>query len=316
MLSLEERELTRQFRDLGARIVVPVMPRRRTGTPIPVLAILAALLVVLVVVITVTRSDDRSNTASPTSPSPTATPSASSGAIATATPSHRATPFGQLPPRIVPSGATTFTVSGVIRQIGPDGLLHPVDGARIDVFVSLPDGAGYHWMSDVTDPTGRFELWGIPAGALATLYAGTADPVSHISSSLQPCAHQPRVTEDMSVDIEIVPMSAGPAAATAAAYRGAQSPTRASMGPVIGGQAFERDADGARVGVPNAMVSVGGDMEPLVATTLTDADGRYVICGVSSLQHEFFASRAGFSVVKPIPGFDSNERWVDFEMSR
>ena len=314
MLSLEERELARQFRELGARIVVPAVPRRRSGASIPVLAVLATLLVILVVVITVTRADDRSNTASPTTASPTASPRASSGAIATATPSHRATPFGQLPPRIVPSGGTTFTVSGVIQQTGPDGLLHPVNGARIDVFVNLTDGAGYHWMSDVTDATGRFELWGIPAGALATLYAATADPVTHAANSLQPCAHQVRVTEDVSVDVEIVPMSEGPAAATAAAYRGAQSPVRASMGPVMGGQAFERDADGTRVGVPNAMVSIGGDIEPLLATTLTNADGRYVICGVPTLQHDFSASKPGFSVVKPIPGFDENEKWVDFEM--
>lgn len=317
MLSFEERELARQFRDLGARIGVPDRPRRRMGVRVPVIAIAAALLVLLVVVITVARSDDTSKTTSPTSPSPPATPSAtpSSGVIASATPSHRATPYTQVPPELQPSPGANYTIAGTVVQLGADGNEHPVSGARVDVFVNV-DRGGYHWMTDVTDATGRYELWGIPARVIATVYASTYDSATRTNNSLQPCAHQIRMTEDVALDIDIVPISAGGEAATAAAYRVAARSLRVGGAPLLGGVVFERASDGTRIGVPNARVTIGGDMEPVIATTLTDAQGRYVVCDLPSLQHEFFAEAQGFRVGRPIPWNDGMQNLVDFEMSR
>lgn len=305
MLSFEERDLARRMRELGARIVVPETPRRRSASVVPLLAAIAALVVVLIVLVAIVRSDDTFNTASPSSPSPRPSPSVSpsSGVIATPTPSHRATPYGGLPPQLLPSPGPTYTISGTITQLGPDGQQHPVPGARIDVWVGL-DGRGYHWMGDRTDIDGRYELWGIPRGSRATLYASS-------DGSLQPCAHQIAMFDDESEDIEIVP-SGGAAAAGAAVGRGA----RLRPSAVIYGQVFERGPDGARVAVSNAMIWVGGDTEPVTATTIADSNGNYVICGIADLRHEFIATAPGFSGSKPIVSADANGVEIDFEMIR
>lgn len=315
MLSFEERELARRFHELGARIVVPEAPRRRPASIAPLVAAIAALVVIVIVLVAIIRPDDTSNTASPTSPSPRPSPtaSASSSVIASSTPLHRATPYGQLPPQILPSpGTTAYTITGMITQLGPDGQQHPINGARIDVFVTSPNGSGYHWMSDETGATGVYQLWGIPRGSTATLYAVTTDPVTHAGTSLQPCAYQFGMFDDEYVDIEIVPMSAGGAAATAAARRGA----RLHPNDQISGQVFERQSDGTRSAVPNAMVWVGGDMEPVTATTITDTDGNYLICGIKNVRHEFTATASGFTGSKALVTSDANGITIDFEMSR
>ena len=275
MLSFEERELARQFRELAARIVVPDVPRARVGTRVPVVAIVATLIVLLVIVITVTQADERSNTASPTSPSPSATPSPTAGVLATATPSHRATPYAGLPSStFLATPGVTYTITGIITELGPRGQT-PVAGARIDVFLYASSRGG-HWMSDVTEADGRYELWGIPVNATAVLYVSKGDGLVY----LQPCVHQISVTRDVSHDVEIVPRSAGAEAAIAAARRG--------TGSFITGVVFERQADGTRVPSPNAVVAVGGDMDPLSATTIAGADGSYLLCGVPRGRIEFW----------------------------
>ena len=310
MLSFEERELARQFHELGTRIFVPPTPRRTTQR-LSVFA-LCAVLVVIAIAVLVVIAGDGSNSAKPSSPTPARQPSSSAGVTASATPSHRATPFGQIPPQILSSASTTYTVTGTITELGPDGQQHPVDGAHIDVFVNTSNGTGYHWMTDVTDATGRYELWGIPPLAKITLFAYELN-ATHTVTTLQPCAHQEQVLADDSLDIEIVLQSAGAAAAAAVAARGLPT-SRAN--PEISGQAFERTPDGTRVAVPGAMVYVGGDMEPITATTITDNNGNYAICGIRDVRHEFSASAPGFSAAKPITSADVNGIIVDFELSR
>ena len=312
MLSFEERELARQFRELGARIVVPRAAPQRGRAGIPLLALLVALAAIAIVVAIVARGDDSWNTASPPSPreSRPASPSGTAGVVASPTPSHRATPYGGLPSQILPPPGTTHSVTGTITELGADGLQHPVTGARIDVWVDLPSGTGYHWMSDVTDASGRYELWGIPAGATATLYAGTA-------ATLQPCAHQTRMDGDASLDIEVVPVAGGSAAVRAAVGRWYDAQRLGRVPLIISGQAFERAADGGRIPVPDARVWIGGDMEPLIAVTFTDARGNYVMCAPAKpLEHELVATAAGYRSSKALPYDYGNGLTVDFEMSR
>ncbi|HYK99044.1 MAG TPA: carboxypeptidase-like regulatory domain-containing protein [Candidatus Acidoferrales bacterium] len=317
MLSFEERELARRFHELGAQIVVPEATTRRTRVGIPLLVLLVTLTAIAVVLLLIVRGDDTSNTANPPSPSATRSsrPSAAAGVIASPTPSHRATPYGALPSQILPTPGTTYTVTGTITELEADGNQHPVNGARIDVFVRGERG-GYHWMSDVTDATGRYELWGIPAGATATLYAAADDGAGH-ASSVQPCAHQLVMLADESVDIEIVPMAAGGDAASAAVKRQRSPSLRLGGEPLIDGQVFERAADGSRIAVPNAMVWIGGDTEPLIAVTLTDARGNYVMCAPPKpLEHDLEATAPGYRSSKAMPHENSNGLTVDFEMSR
>ena len=317
MLSFEERELARELHELGARIVVPRAVSRRTGTGIPLLALLLALAAIVVFVAVIARDDDTSNTANPPSPSATRSsrPSATTGVIASPTPSHRATPYAALPSQILPTPGTTYAVTGTITELGADGNQHPVSGARIDVFVTR-DRTGYHWMSDVTDATGRYELWGIPAGATATLYAAADDGAGH-ATSVQPCAHQLVMLADESVDIEIVPIAAGGDAASAAVERQRSASLRLGGEPLIDGQVFERAADGSRIAVPNAMVWIGGDTEPLIAVTLTDSRGNYVMCAPPKpLEHDLEATAPGYRSSKAMPYDYGNGLTVDFEMSR
>ena len=171
------------------------------------------------------------------------------------TPSHRATPYTGLPSStFLATPGVTWTITGTITELGPQGQ-QPVAGARIDVFL-YSSRRGGHWMTDVTEADGRYELWGIPTGAIAVLYAG-----KRTGDYLQPCVHEVTVTSDMSRDIEIVPKAAGGAAASAAARRG--------TGPFLTGVVFEQLADGTSVPIPNALVWIGGDMTPVGATAST-----------------------------------------------
>lgn len=305
MLSFDERDLASQMRALAASIVVPPAPPMATRTRLPLLPAVAALVVLMVIATTVaqlaTRNGDRLHPSSPFPASPTLSPSPSPSP----TPSHRATPYTGLPSStFLATPGVTHTITGTLTELGAQGQ-QPVAGARIDVFL-YSSRRGGHWMSDVTEADGRYELWGIPTDAIAVLYAGKADP-----GYVQPCVHQLTVTSDTSQDIEIVPISAGGAAAGAAARRG--------TGPFVTGTVFALGPDGTRLPIPSAMVGLGGDMTPVTAATLTDADGRYVLCGVPHGTNEFGVTAQGYDIAKnPMPRtIDvSGDMAVDVELKR
>jgi hypothetical protein len=280
VLTFDERELGRQMRELAATIVVPTAPPIATRGRVPLwpaLATVAALVIVLVTVAQLATRDGE--TLSPGSPAPvaTATPPVTPSPCPSAspTPSHRATPYPGLPSStFFPTPCLTHRITGTITELSPQGQ-RPVEGARIDVYLYASNRSG-HWMSDVTGADGRYELWGIFTNAIAVLSAGKVD-----GRYVQPCVHEVTVTSDMSVDIEIVPQSAGGAGANAAARRG--------TGPFLTGVVFGRGPDGTRATIPDAMVF----LDNVVATTITDADGRYVLCGIPRGRHEFAAIAAG-----------------------
>ena len=127
---------------------------------------------------------------------------------------------------------------------------------------------------------------------------------------LQPCGHEVTVKSDTSLDIEIVPRSAGGAAANAAARRG--------PGPFLTGVVYGQLPDGTRAPLPGAQVYLDGDMAPLAATTITDADGRYVLCGIPPDRHEFGATAAGYDNGKnPYRSIDvAGDMTLDLELRR
>ncbi len=305
------------MRALAASIVVPPAPpigaRGRLGL-LPVLASVAVAVIVLATVAQLASRD--SDTLSPRSPAPGATatptvtpspsPSPSPSAAVNPTPSHRATPYAGLPSAtFLATPGVEWTITGTITELGPQGQ-QPVAGARIDVFVYASHRGG-HWMSDVTEADGRYELWGIPTNAIALLYASNRNGLG----SVQPCVHQVTVTGDLSLDVEIVPRSAGGAAANAAARRG--------PGPFLTGVVFGQNPDGTRVPLPDADVALGGDMAPLAAFTITDANGRYVLCGVPPGRHEFAAiAEGGYDIAKnPVREIDvAGDTTFDVELRR
>ena len=292
MLTFDERELGRQMRELAATIVVPTAPPIAIRGRFPLWPALASVAVLVIVLATVAQLATRDGeTLSPGSPAtfhtatPTETPPATPSPCPSASPapSHRATPYPGLPgPTFFPTSCVTHTITGTITELGPQGQ-RPVEGARVYVHLYAPHRGG-HWMSDVTGADGRYELWGIFTDAIAVLSVGTN------GLHVQPCVHQVTVTSDMSLDIEIVPRSAGGAAANAAARRG--------KGPFLTGVVFGQGPDGTRAPIPDAMVW----FDNAVAITITDADGRYVLCGIPVGSHEFAATAAGgYDITKNPP---------------
>jgi hypothetical protein len=291
VLSFEEREFGRRMQGLAAMVVVPPAPPLAARGSFPLLPVLASVTVAMVVLVIVGQIATREgNTLSPRSPAPvvTTTPTPSRSPVATPTPSHRATPFAGLPSStFLATPGVTHTISGTITELGPQGQ-QPVAGARIDVYLYASGRSG-HWMSDVTEADGRYELWGIPSGAIAVLYAGKDN-----GEYVQPCVHEVTVTSDMSLDFEIVPRSAGGAAANAAARRG--------PGTFLTGVVYGQLPDGTRAPLPDAMVALDGDVAPLAADTITDADGRYVLCGIPRGSHDFAAiAEGGYDIFKNPP---------------
>jgi hypothetical protein len=282
VLTFDERELGRQMRELAATIVVPTTPPIARRSRVPLWPALASVAVLVIVLATVSQLATRhGETLGPGSqaPVPTATPPVTPSPCPSAspTPSHRATPYPGLPSSsFFPTSCVTHTIAGTITELGPQGQ-RPVEGARVYVYLYASHRSG-HWMSDVTGADGRYELWGIFTDATAVLSVGKGDSLNWYQ---QPCVHRVTVTSDMSVDIEIVPQSAGGAAANAAARRG--------TGPFLTGVVFGQGPDGTRAPIPDAMVF----LDDTAATTITDADGRYVLCGIPSGSHEFAATAAG-----------------------
>jgi len=282
MLTFDERELGRQMRELAATIDVPTAQPIATGGRVPLWPALATVATLVIVLATVAQLATRDGqTLSPGSPAPfaTATPPVTPRPCPSAspTPSHRATPYPGLPSStFFPTTCVTHRITGTITELGPQGQ-RPVEGARVYVYLYASHRSG-HWMSDVTEADGRYELWGIFTDAIAVLSVGKGDSLNWYR---QPCVHEVTVTSDMSVDIEIVPQSAGGAAANAAARRG--------TGPFLTGVVFGQGTDGTRAPIPDAMVF----LDDAFATTITDADGRYVLCGIPRGSHEFAATAAG-----------------------
>jgi len=79
---------------------------------------------------------------------------------------------------------------------------------------------------------------------------------------------------------------------------------------------FEQLADGTSVPIPNAQVWIGGEMTPLHATTFTDPDGRYLVCGIPRGSNEFAVTATGY---RQTPGREvdvSADMTLDFQMKR
>jgi hypothetical protein len=265
--------------------------------------------VAIVVLVTVGQiATHEGNTLSPRSPAPavTATPTPSRSPVATPAQSHRATPFAGLPSStFLATPGVTHTITGMITELGPQGQ-RPVAGARIDVYLYSSQRSG-HWMSDITETDGRYELWGIPSGAIALLYSGKGNGLEYV----QPCVHEVTVTSDLSLDIEIVPRSAGGAATNAAARRG--------PGTFLTGVVYGQLPDGTRAPLPDAVVWLDGDQAPLAAITITDADGRYVLCGIPRGRHDFAATaEGGYDIFRnpPRPIDVAGDMTLDVELRR
>lgn len=277
---------------------------------IKVFAALAAVTAIAAGIVLIAQRDDAiSKIVGPSAPVPSV--SAAASLAARPTPSHRATPNSVLPAAL-PVWAGTRTVTGTIYELGAQGDRHPVSGVSVHVWVFGTAVAGaYPWMTDVTDATGRYELWGLPDYASVVIWAAK-------QGYLQPCAVSVQITGDYVRDVEIVPTSSGGAAAAAAALRGG--------GPFLTGIAYEQRPDGGRIPVANVAIAQGKETWAVAATTVTDDLGRYLLCSVPAVPDALDAAAPGYTAMVPFECIADDRCWnvrlvgnmtiLDIEMKR
>ncbi len=188
------------------------------------------------------------------------------------------------------SGANS--VGGFISEMTSQGL-RAVAGVSVSAWVDLGrSGYSYMWAHGPrsTDASGRYQLTNLPDGASVTLQVWK-------DGYVQQCAAPTlKAGGDATLDLRIVSkaaLSADPSSVPpqAAGYR------------IISGVIYENSSDGRRP-VPGAFV----DFEPFedfpAAITFSDAQGRYLLCGIpdgspAELGASLTTSRVAYISVPP-----------------
>jgi hypothetical protein len=167
----------------------------------------------------------------------------------------------------------------MVYESTPDGP-RPFAGVPLDISVDFQS-----WPPKSTSDTqGRYSVSGLTAQKLKVR--------AEKSGYSQPCRSAITLTADATLDVYLV------ADSTLARNGVPDSMPRAQ--PTLSGIAFERTAQGVE---PIAGVRVIGDFSGGLgwapsATTITDAKGRYLLCGVESdLGLELIAQREGHTPV-------------------
>jgi hypothetical protein len=191
---------------------------------------------------------------------------------------HPAAPSLQPSPSPSPSpAAQTATISGVVWQHAADGV-KPLGVASVWGWVQTA-GSGWRVGPNKTDLDGRYSFQ-VPTGASLRV---------QLSALYQPCVVTISASSTVSHDVHIV---ADPA------QLGAHLPAELLADvPTLSGVVFENTPDGKQP-VPGVRLEVDmiyglGDVS---ATTLTDSDGRYVLCGLTGNSPYIYASKDGFKL--------------------
>jgi hypothetical protein len=140
-----------------------------------------------------------------------------------------------------------------------------VAGAEVAIWINLASPrAGYAAGQPISDASGHFSLSNEPVG--------TALIFAYKDGWRQPCATVFDITGNTSHDVLLV---------SDPSYVGAALPAALTTAPSLTGIVYETTPAGR---VPVAGASVGVEVEPDLptATTMTDANGRYLMCGLPS----------------------------------
>jgi hypothetical protein len=207
------------------------------------------------------------------------------------------TTSGPQPPD--PQPANAWTVSGTVWVHGPGGVTPAREGAVFGWIEAERSGRTTGRVPVGSD--GRY-IFNIPVNT-------TRVRVNRGITGYQPCAVTREPTGNVSADTHIV---------TDPQQLGANLPPELmAQGPTLSGVAYEQTASGRRP-LANVWVTLDGldGLGLLIADTLTDSEGRYVLCSVPHLP--------GLSLLALVDGFELFEFYsglvgrttLDFEMRR
>lgn len=176
-----------------------------------------------------------------------------------------------------PSGSAT--ISGIVLVHASDGV-KPFGNQSLFGWVET-DSGGSTTGRIAIDPAGRYSF-SVPAG-------GTRVRIG-VVGAYQPCAitltPQGNVTQDVRVVTDPLQLGAG------------LPPELAAIAPTLSGTVYEVTSEG-RLPLKDVRVELDGlgGLGLVIATTLTDADGRYLLCGVPQLRGLYlFASKSGYKL--------------------
>ena len=169
------------------------------------------------------------------------------------------------------------TVSGIVWLRDPGGI-KPYAGVNVWGWGQMA-GAGARMGPVVTDADGRYTFRAVSPGTFVRV---------QVAANYQPCVAGVSVTGNMTRDVDII---------SDPDQLGAHLPAQLLADtPTLSGLVFESTAQGrqpvAHARVELDMVYGLGDVS---ATTLTDSEGRYVLCGLGGHDATYvYASKAGY----------------------
>jgi hypothetical protein len=190
-----------------------------------------------------------------------------------------------------------FTVSGVVTEMTESGA-RPVPRATVSAWVQL-ERSGYHFGHPAADEEGRYRFVALPPGAFIVLYA-------HKDGLRQPCAATLTLTADTVRDIEVVSQSALAAGNPPAVL------TVAS--PRVSGVVYETTAQG-RQPAEGVDLYLEWTFDLVTATSRTDRQGRYLLCGLPRDGGYVAAVKPGYEIAWARVGGDG-DTVLDLDLRR
>jgi hypothetical protein len=204
------------------------------------------------------------------------------------------------PPAPAPPPGPRATVSGTVW-------IHEANGLRPDVNRWM-----FGWVQQATvgsttgqiptDGNGRFTFT-VPVGAQVRLQGSHTD-------TYQPCQVVVRADGDVTRDIHLV---------ADRQQLGARIPAELlSSTPLVSGVVYEQTGDSGRMPLADVRVELDGlgGLGWVAATTLTDASGRYILCGLADDPSTYmYASKSGYKLFESVVKVVGNTT-VDIEMRR
>ena len=217
----------------------------------------------------------------------------------------RSYPSGSLPSAptaALPAPTQMASVSGTV-------FLHDAQGVRPYAGASL-----FGWIEERVrgGPTGRVftdvagnYMFTAPVGSRLRIFFGWG------ASAYQPCAVTIAVTGDMTRDVRGV---------IDERQLGAELPPQLrSQPPTLSGIVFEATAEGVRTlgGVRIDVDGTGSGGDVLTASTLSDRDGRFVVCGLEfDTATGISASKLGYRTVGKWVSLTGHATMLDIELQR